>query len=203
MREKEFRNLERKQWEALTKGDHVALKQLYNRYQNSVFNYARKFTEDQDLIADCIQELFIYLWEKREILTIPDNPRSYILRSVRNNLIRLLSKASVNEEIENPENYPFFVSLDSENQYVDQEKRKEVVRKLNTALDQLTNRQREAVFLRFYEDLSFEEIADTLNITTKACYKLIYRAIDVLKSVLPKGLISLLFLIFRRPSTSF
>lgn len=203
MREKESRNLEREQWEALTKGDHFALKQLYNRYQNSVFNYARKFTEDQDLIADCIQELFIYLWEKREILTIPDNPRSYILRSVRNNLIRLLSKAFVNEEIENPENYPFFVSLDSENQYVDQEKRKEVLRKLNTALGQLTNRQREAVFLRFYEDLSFEEIADTLNITTKACYKLIYRAIDVLKSVLPKGLISLLFLIFRRPSTSF
>lgn len=203
MREKEFRNLEKKQWEALRNGDHIALKQLYNRYQKSIFNYAQKFTDDKDLIADCVQELFIYLWEKREILTVPDNPRSYILRSIRNNLIRLLSKASINEKIENPENYPFFVSLDSENQYVDQEKRNEVVRKLNTALDQLTNRQREAVFLRFYEGLSFEEIAQTLNITTKACYKLIYRAIDVLKNVLPKGLISLLFLIFRRPSTSF
>lgn len=200
MSERESKNLERKQWEALTKGDHIALKQLYIRYQDSVFNYSRKFTDDEDLIADCIQELFIYLWEKREILTIPDKPRSYILRSIRNNLIRLLSKASSKEEIENPENYPFFVSLDIENQYVDREKRNEIVHKLNKALDQLTNRQREAVFLRFYEEQTFEEIAVTLNITTKACYKLIYRALDVLKNVLPKGLISLLFLIFRRPS---
>lgn len=195
-------NLEKQQWKALTKGDHIALKQLYNRYQSSIFNYALKFTDDKDLIADCVQELFIYLWEKREVLTIPDNPKSYMLRSVRNNLIHQLNKASVNEEIENPENYPFFVSFDTENQLVIQENRDEVVRKLELALAHLTDRQREAVFLRFYEGLSFEEIAGILNITTKACYKLIYRAIDVLKNAIPKGLLSILFLIFRGPSIS-
>ncbi|MNE93296.1 RNA polymerase sigma factor [compost metagenome] len=48
----------------------------------------------------------------------------------------------------------------------------------------LTNRQREAIFLRFYEDLSYEEIAELLEMNLGGTYKLIYRALDRLRDQL-------------------
>ena len=55
------------------------------------------------------------------------------------------------------------------------EVRKSVIKKL-------TPRQREAIFFKFYENMSYEEISNILGITTKATYKLIARAITELRS---------------------
>ena len=52
---------------------------------------------------------------------------------------------------------------------------------LRNAMRRLTPRQKEAVFFRFYENMSYEEIADILNISVKATYKLVARAILMLR----------------------
>jgi RNA polymerase sigma factor (sigma-70 family) len=51
-------------------------------------------------------------------------------------------------------------------------------------MDQLTPRQREVIYLRFFEELSYEEIAGMLDISVKGAYKLSYRALDALKELL-------------------
>ena len=54
---------------------------------------------------------------------------------------------------------------------------------INKALQQLTDKQREAIFLRFYEELSYVEIAGVMNISVKATYKLMARALNELKEL--------------------
>ena len=63
---------------------------------------------------------------------------------------------------------------------------------LNKALENLTQRQKEAIFLKFYESMSYEEIAGVLNISTKATYKLVARAISELRIVYQQKVITLL-----------
>ena len=57
----------------------------------------------------------------------------------------------------------------------------EMKEKLERSLANLTARQREAIFLRFYEGLSYEEVASVLQITTKATYKIMARALAELR----------------------
>jgi RNA polymerase sigma factor (sigma-70 family) len=66
---------------------------------------------------------------------------------------------------------------------------------LQQALNTLTPRQREAIFLRFYEELSYEEIAGVLDISTKATYKIVARALLQLKRSLSIPMVSLLLLL--------
>ena len=71
----------------------------------------------------------------------------------------------------------------------------DVQQRLQAALDKLTARQREAIFLRFYEGLSYEEVAAVLKITVKATYKIMARSLTALKETLTLSLAALLFLL--------
>ena len=51
---------------------------------------------------------------------------------------------------------------------------------LREAIGKLPDRQKEALYLKYYGERSFEEIADIMEISTRAVYKLIYKAIDYL-----------------------
>ncbi len=71
----------------------------------------------------------------------------------------------------------------------------DVQQRLQAALDKLTARQREAIFLRFYEGLSYEEVAAVLKITVKATYKIMARSLTALKETLTLSLAALLVLL--------
>jgi DNA-directed RNA polymerase specialized sigma24 family protein len=49
----------------LKEGDHAAYAKIYDRYQGLLYTYACKITKDEDEAADIVQEVFIYLWDKR------------------------------------------------------------------------------------------------------------------------------------------
>ena len=66
---------------------------------------------------------------------------------------------------------------------------------LPQASAKLTSRQREDIFLKFYEQLSYEEIADVMGISVKAGYKIMARSLDYLRKNLSKDDLLLLYLI--------
>ena len=70
-----------------------------------------------------------------------------------------------------------------------------VQQSLQNAINELTPRQREAIFLRFYEGLSYEEVAEVLNISVKATYKIMARSLASLKDRLLLPLASILSLL--------
>jgi RNA polymerase sigma factor (sigma-70 family) len=73
---------------------------------------------------------------------------------------------------------------------------------LKAALNNLTERQKEAIYFKYYENLEYEQIARILNISTKATYKLVARAIAELRLVYQQNVSSFLLLLTMSVSCS-
>ena len=165
-------------WLSIYQGDRTAYEEIFVYYFNRFCNYGKKFTDDITLIEDTAQETMLAIWNKRETIPSIENVAAYFYTSFRFMLFNKLKqvKKTVGEEhfIEEPQ---FSVDHFIIKKELDDERKI----RLKTALENLTDRQREAIFLKFYENLSYEEVAAIMDITTKATYKIMARALGMLK----------------------
>jgi len=183
-------------WNAFKSGDWDAYTSLYHAYFRLLNNYGYKFTRDVNLIEDVIHDLFVNLWANRENLGNPFSVRNYLYKSVRNMLFRKIRNQSRFSDLtETDDHVPFEVSFD--HQLILNEEQKRIQDTLKSVLNQLPPRQREIVYLRFYDSLSYEEIADIMGINVSSTYKLLYKALENLQQSLGAISIVALDLLFR------
>jgi len=157
----------------------------------ALFSFGKQLVDDEDLLSDSIQELFIYIWEKRGNLGNTDNIRYYLFRALRRRLIEAITRerrsAQIHEAIE-----ALHVTEDSIEQIlIRNQADAELKVLLRQALQQLTKRQREAVFLRFFGKMSFQEVADIMSLTLKSTYNLISKALEELRKHFPMLLVGI------------
>lgn len=169
-------------WEDIAKGNQRAYAEAYTFYFKKLFNYGRKFTEDELLIEDTIQEVLIILWNQREKLPSIQSPQSYLFYSFRNALIYKLKQqkkrnAKEGSVVSEPEFHAEDIIIQSENE-------EELKQKLEEVIQALPSRQREALFLRFYEKLSYEEMAEVMKISLHAAYKTVSKAIIKMRDLM-------------------
>ncbi|MFY0652438.1 MAG: sigma-70 family RNA polymerase sigma factor [Cyclobacteriaceae bacterium] len=167
-------------WDKLRNGHKSSFDLIYNDYINVLFNYGRRFTSDQELIEDCIQDFFTDLWVKRDRLSATNQIKPYLLLSLKRRLLRQIAKDSKKEGIDGYQD--FLIEFSREDELINQKVNAERIDKLNSTMDKLTPRQKEAIYLKFFEGLSYTDIAEIMNVETKAVYKLMARAIEGLKS---------------------
>lgn len=162
----------------IIEGNIEAYSGLYKEYYKKFYNYGKKFTDNKELIEDSIQEVFLDLWNRKEKLSHVESPNYYLYSSFRYTLLKKIKQRDkiVLGEAENDEH-----AFSAESIIIDKELNEEMRGKLNEAIKSLTGRQVEAVFLRFYEGLSYPEVAAMLNISVKATYKIVARSISALK----------------------
>lgn len=82
------------------------------------------------------------------------------------------------EDIDESDDYLFSITVSGLDYIEEEEERKEIAEQIENMLCSLTGRQREAIYLRYMQELEYDEIAVLLNLTTKGTRKLIYRAIE-------------------------
>lgn len=186
---------EDRHWKAFQAGDTAAFSHLYQRYSAGLYNYGAKFSRDKDLIKDCIQELFVQLWSFRNSIGNPSHIKNYLYKSFRNLILKKVTQLQKNQDFDDEEDYEFNVSLNVEEVLIDDERRKHISEQLQITISGLTARQREAIFLKFYEQLSYEEIAEVMGITVKASYKIMARSLDFLRNKLSKEDLLLLYFV--------
>ena len=163
----------------LFQNDKKQFEEIYLKYYPILLVYGKTISINEQLIEDTIQELFLKLWQRQENLLIRSSLENYLLVSFRNNLIRKLKTLSThNLEID-------LVDISESNLNIEQEK------KLETYLNQLPTRQREVIFLRYYKNKSYQEIAEMLDISYQVARNFSYRAIKFLKKNM-KNLYSLM-----------
>lgn len=172
------------------------MESLYNLYSNSLYNYGSKFSLDKDLIKECIQELFVNIWTRRDFISNPADVKNYLFKSFRLSVFKKISLLQKHQEYVETEDYPFSITLSIEDLIVEGEKKEELKKRLEPALQKLTDRQKEAVFLKFYENLSYDEIAGVMGISVKATYKLMARSMEFLRENLSKDEFLILLSLF-------
>ncbi|WP_220466303.1 RNA polymerase sigma factor [Dyadobacter psychrotolerans] len=170
-------------WDSLKAGNYSAFEKIFKLNYPSLFNYGLRFNQDEDEVKDCIQILFLNIWERKEFLGSSDSIRNYLMASLRRLILKRLKSNSIFVELgaENPE---FHIELSAESQMIYDQTLTENNNLLQDAIQNLPDRQKEALYLKFYNDRSFADIAAIMNISTRAVYKLIYKALDSLNEEL-------------------
>lgn len=183
-------------WQSFKAGNADAFEYLYRNYSSGLYNYGSKFSKDKDLIKECIQDLFVGIWTSRATLGNPEHLKNYLYKSFRHLIFKKAFQLQNFEPFdEASDHYSFQVNLNVEEAMIDGEHRINVSAQLNLAMAKLTARQREAIFLRFYEQLSYEEIAEVMDISVKASYKIMARGLGFLRDNLSKDDLMLLSLL--------
>lgn len=180
-------------WEQIGEGKEDAFKRLYNQNVNELYQYGLKLTSQNQLVEDCIQDLFIRIFRNHKKLGTPQNVRSYLLKSFRNNLIRLIVKEK-RISYRDDEDYYFEIVSAVDTKIIESEenqKRKEI---LISALAKLPSRQKEAVYLKYTCALDYEEVAGIMGMGIESCRNTVYRAIKSLRNYLPRKQIVLFLL---------
>ena len=171
------------QWRKFAKGSEKAFDYLYEKFFFILYDYALRFCKDEALIKDCIQELFIELWEKRTSLNTVLSVRSYLYVALRRKLVRHLSEQ--NKFVNSSSSHDFNIELSHEALLAQKELQEETQAKLDQLFNALTPRQKEAIYLKFYENLAYQEIATIMSFSDpRYARQLIYRTLDELRHIL-------------------
>ncbi|WP_460639796.1 RNA polymerase sigma factor [Larkinella harenae] len=152
-------------WQQFCEGDKTAFSEIAELHYSALHHYGTRFTPDRDLIKDCLQDLFLEIWEKRQSLSSIIAIKPYLFQSLRNNLIRRVRKQSCFSDLQD-DDLPDEISPESN--WILQETDQLTSDRLKQAIDSLPKRQREALYLRYYEDLSYEEIATVMGLQRQA-----------------------------------
>lgn len=154
-------------WHRFCAGDREAFAEFANKNYAPLYHYGTRFTPDKGLIQDCLQDLFLEIWEKREDLHRITAIKPYLFQSLRNNLIRRLRKQSLFSDILDYDDI-FFNNSSPESELIVSETDQLIHFKLRKAIELLPKRQREALYLRYYENLTYEEIAQVMGLQRQA-----------------------------------
>ena len=179
-------------WEQFRKGDKEAFAALFRAYYEPLFRFGGKFTRDTELLEDSIQELFIELWQAKSeapVLSV----KAYLLKSLKYKLLknfrrkgRVLPLSDSNEII---------FEWSHENFLISQQESAEKKQRVLDALNRLSSRQKEIIYLKYYQNLSYEEVSEIMNINYQVARNLLCQAIKSMKALLAVTM-ELFFLFF-------
>lgn len=165
----------------LKKGDLVAFNEIYKRFQGLLYIYACKIVKDNDDAEDIVQEVFLYLWDKRFTININSSISFYLYKAVQYKFMNLLDRKKVRADYK-----------DSLSQFIDQGeyitdhyiRQKEFSQVIEQEVAALPDKMREIFVLSRKNNLSRKEIASKLGISEKTVKNQINNALKILRSKL-------------------
>ncbi len=151
-------------YQRLVEGDHHALRFFFDKYYEDLCNYVNLYIRDQSVSEDIVQEIFIYLWEKRGIIKIENSVKSYLLRASRNKFLNHIRSERSHQSVK--------LEIISKNEtYVDTNFNQLDINRIegfiNASIEKLPPRCREIYLLHRQDDLSYKEIASIMDISEK------------------------------------
>ncbi|MCF0039198.1 RNA polymerase sigma factor [Dyadobacter fanqingshengii] len=169
-------------WQQFLLGDVAAFEQLMSSHFRVLFRYGCKFSKDQEFVKDSVQDLFLHLWEKRGSLSADVAVKPYLMASLRRLMHRSVSSKSwVGEGNVEQVDEAFDLEFSVEQQYINNESTLVRTRQLEKLLMELPKRQKEVIYLKFFQELSREQISEIMAVSPQTVSNLLQIAIKQLK----------------------
>lgn len=166
----------------LREGNEEALASLMRTYYDALNSYASRFTKDDALIKDCIQEVFISLWQRRNTANKILSCKYYLLRAIKNKVLKALHKSFRTTSLVQDE-YEFYYEFSIESLIIEKQISEENACRLRNTLSCLSNRQKEIIYLKYYQYIDHAQIAELMNISRQSVYNLLHETIDKLREL--------------------
>lgn len=164
-------------WNLLRDDNKDALSQLYKKYIKGLYNFGLKHTSNKELVKDTLQELFTEIWTKRVNLSEVNHVKVYIMKAFRYKLLRAISNVYKTKTYSFEELLLEQTAFDVIEEKLSLERRNE----LKKQLEKLPERQREVIYLRYFQNLKNEEIAEIINVNYQSVSNLLHRALTKLR----------------------
>jgi len=168
-------------WDAYKQGNREAFSELFRKYYTPLFQYGSKIISDSVLLEDCIQELFLELWKTKNQVVVK-SVKAYLFKSLKYKLYRVLGQRRLQSEGLLKDEMVFELSHDTF--MVNREEEQERARLLLAAFNKLSHRQKEVIYLKFFQGLSYEEVSEIMEINYQVARNLIYLAIRSMKKMI-------------------
>ncbi|MGV8135353.1 MAG: RNA polymerase sigma factor [Mangrovibacterium sp.] len=188
-------------WKRIKAGETQSFHDLYMRYADTLFSFGKIFTKDQELVKDCIHDLILDLYKYRKGLSENDNIRNYLFKALKRKIqgnrlkkVDLLYTENFYREAGEK------AGPDADDELEEQHEKLDRIMRL---IDRLPEKQREILHLRFQIELSYEEIAQVMDISVESVRTSVYRSVKSLREDLQVKSIYLLFVTMKMRAGKF
>lgn len=179
-------------WDQFVSGDHSCFCNLFKGYYKALYGYGLKLSNDSALVEDSVQNLFITVWERRDDLKHITCPNVYLFVSLRRAILKARRKKEKESKGLKENAYQDFdIVFTEEELIINRESKKQQIKELNKALNLLSNQQKEVLYLHYYNGMSYGEIENILSISRQSVRNHVYRAMEVLRTILDKDIMKL------------
>ena len=182
-------------WALFIEGERSAYTSLFKFYYPKLYGYGLKISANTTLTEDCLQDFFVHLYENKNSMGKIKSVDAYLFVSFRRALLKVMNKEKTFTDFENHQPSAYQFAFSAEELAIQKEYTSLTKTVVASILNELSNREREVVYLKYYSNLKTKDIADVMDISyqsvlntlQKAFAKLRKRSEDeVIKSVLKK-----------------
>lgn len=177
-------------WNKLCAGQKDSLKWIYDRYARDLLHYGCKLCRNRTVAEDALQEIFIQCWERRSTLPEVHNVKSYLYTAIRRRIYRKMAYEPQWESLDGDESKKGEDQIALETGFSiigferdDSPGQKKLMTKVRKMIAQLSDRQREIVYLKFIEGMDYEEIAQIMGISYQSSRNLLSKALKNLRNL--------------------
>lgn len=169
-------------WLGLRQGDKEMFLALYQKYYHTLLFIGLKEMKDAQLVKDTIQQLFLYLWEKRETIQEASNVKCYLVTSFLRKLTADWKKSKQSGSLQVVWNTTAEdTQPNPEEKLIRKDEQSFLFKLLMDRINELPNRQKELIVMRFYEGLTYEEIVQRTGLSHRTVYNKIHEGLKKLK----------------------
>ncbi|WP_205503876.1 RNA polymerase sigma-70 factor [Rufibacter psychrotolerans] len=151
---------------------------LFKQYYTLLCRTAVRFTKDTEAAEDLVQEVFCKIWQNREVLEISTSYKAYLVRSVTNQALNYIEKQK--RLVLSEDSTPYESSL-SANTTLELLEGSEMEGRVQQALAALPPQCRLIFEMSRFEELTYKEIADTLQLSPKTVENQMGKALRILR----------------------
>lgn len=173
-------------WRQLKAGNRDSFEIIFHTYYKDLYRYGVKFTGSPEETEDEIQELFLKLWRNREKLGDVTAVKTYLWTSLRRRLIAAIQKSKKDTSRAESVNRGQIFLLSAEEFIIQDETKREQTEKLQSVIQDLSVRQKEVLYLKFYEGMSYHEIEQILGVSQDTARNYLYLALQNLRKLFPE-----------------
>ena len=178
--------------EKLKEGDKSAFSSLFTVYYSDLVMFANTILKDLDSSEEIVQDVFLKLWEDREVIIVTTTLKSFLLKLIQNRCLDWLRHAKViHSHCESVMFSSPLLECDTENYIL----RSEIEKIVKKALDKIPIEIAEPFRLNRYEGLKYREIAEKMQVSNRTVEVRVAKVLQILRNELKDYLITFLLLI--------
>lgn len=157
-------------------GDRDLFTELVRQYLDPLVRFVLGIVGSDDIAHDIVQDVLVSVWSKGKNWNPKSTVSAYLFRAVRNRALDLLKIDNNRQRLEMHllHEMPSISDPDTDTDFA-------LIDELNSSIGNLTDRQRQAVHLRYYQGMTIQEVSQVLGIDIRATRRLLARSLSILQ----------------------